>query len=162
VLVSARLLPRNRSRGEKKKATRLVAAGKPTRPDAARGGGMPKLTTLSEVHGVQNQPKTHILTRRRGADTAHTHKWDGLHTRHLLESTHTNKHTTWPDKVRCGLTPWRRPPYQRRAPRPHPHSKLHLCRDLPRRSYVHRHRQALCLQREPRRRSSTDQLTSFS
>ena len=75
--------------GRKKKATRLVAAGKPTRPDAARGGGMPKLTTLSEVHGVQNQPKTHILTRRRGADTAHTHKWDGLHTRHLLESTHT-------------------------------------------------------------------------
>jgi hypothetical protein len=37
-----------------------------------------------------------------------------VHTRHLLESTHTNthkhkhdKHTTWPDKVRCGLTPWR-------------------------------------------------------
>jgi hypothetical protein len=63
-----------------------------------------------------------VLTRRRCADTAHTHKWDGLHTRHLLESTHTtthtntNKHTTWPDKVRCGLTPWRRPPHQRRAP----------------------------------------------
>ena len=39
-------------------------------------------------------------------------KEDGLHTRHLLESTHTNtnKHTARPDKVRCGLTPWRRPP----------------------------------------------------
>ena len=24
--------------------------------------------------------------------TRHTHKWDGLHTRHLLESTHTNTH----------------------------------------------------------------------
>ena len=33
-----------------------------------------------------------------------THTWDGLHTRHLLESTHTNthKHTARPDKVRCG------------------------------------------------------------
>ena len=25
--------------------------------------------------------------------TTHTHKWDGLHTRHLLESTHTNRKT---------------------------------------------------------------------
>jgi hypothetical protein len=40
-----------------------------------------------------------------GVPTRHTHKWDGLHTRHLLESTHTthtntNKHTARPDKVR--------------------------------------------------------------
>ena len=41
-----------------------------------------------------------LLTRRRGANTAHTQtKWDGLHTRHLLTSTyssrvhtHTNTH----------------------------------------------------------------------
>jgi len=45
--------------------------------------------------------------RRRGVPTRHTHKWDGLHTRHLLERVHTqthtstNKHTTRPDKVRC-------------------------------------------------------------
>jgi hypothetical protein len=25
--------------------------------------------------------------------TRHTHKWDGLHARHLLESTHTNTNT---------------------------------------------------------------------
>jgi len=37
----------------------------------------------------------------------------------------------------------------RLAPAP---SKLHLCRDLPRRSYVHRHRKALCL---PARATST-------
>ena len=62
-----------------------------------------------------------ILTRRRGVPTRHTHKWDadGLRPRHLLESTHTqthtntNKHTMRSDKVRCGLTPWRRPPHQR-------------------------------------------------
>jgi len=46
----------------------------------------------------------------------------------------------------------------RLAPTP---SKLHLCRDLPRRSYVHRHRKALCLQREPGH-VDVDQLTSFS
>jgi hypothetical protein len=65
----------------------------------------------------------YVLTRRRGADTAHTQMGrPPVHTRHLLESTHTNthtntnKHTTWPDKVRCGrcgLTRWRRPPHQR-------------------------------------------------
>jgi len=50
-------------------------------------------------------------TRRRGVPTRHTHKWDGLHTRHLLQSTHTNthKHTMQPDKVQCGLMPWRHP-----------------------------------------------------
>ena len=37
----------------------------------------------------------------------------------------------------------------RLAPTP---SELQLCRDLPRRSYVHRHGEALGLQREPRRR----------
>ena len=35
--------------------------------------------------------RSDVLTRRRGADTAHTQR-DGLHTRHLLESAHTNKH----------------------------------------------------------------------
>ena len=38
----------------------------------------------------------YVLTRRRGgcrhARHTHTDKWDGLHTRHLLESTHTNTH----------------------------------------------------------------------
>ena len=30
--------------------------------------------------------------RAGGVPTRHTHNWDGLHTRHLLESTHTNTH----------------------------------------------------------------------
>ena len=34
----------------------------------------------------------YVLTRLGGVPTRHTHKWDGLHTRHLLESTHTNTH----------------------------------------------------------------------
>ena len=45
---------------------------------------------------------SYILTRRRGAPTRHTHKWDTayiyqlLHTRHLLESTHTNTYiSSW-------------------------------------------------------------------
>ena len=32
----------------------------------------------------------HRYLRAGGVPTRHTHKWDGLHTRHLLESTHTN------------------------------------------------------------------------
>ena len=31
-------------------------------------------------------------SRAGGVPTRHTHKWDDLHTRHLLESTHTNTH----------------------------------------------------------------------
>jgi hypothetical protein len=31
-------------------------------------------------------------------------------------------------KVRCGLTPWRRPPHQRRVPRPHPQQAASLSR----------------------------------
>ena len=76
-----------------------------------------------------------MITRRRGADTAHTQM--GRPTRHIRGTysrvhtqthTNTNKHTTWPDKVRCGLTPWRRPPHQRRAPRPHPQQTASLSR----------------------------------
>jgi hypothetical protein len=52
--------------------------------------------------------------------TRHTHKWDGLHTRHLLlerEYTHTHRHKptqndtttntqpTWPDNTRAGQDP---------------------------------------------------------
>ena len=33
-----------------------------------------------------------MYLRAGGVPTRHTHKWDGLHTRHLLESTHTNTH----------------------------------------------------------------------
>ena len=32
----------------------------------------------------------YLYLRAGGVPTRHTHKWDGLHTRHLLESTHTN------------------------------------------------------------------------
>jgi hypothetical protein len=46
--------------------------------------------------------------------------------KHTQTHTNTNKHTTWPDKVRCGLTPWRRPPHQRRAPRPLPQQAASL------------------------------------
>jgi hypothetical protein len=48
----------------------------------------------------------------------HTQMGRPVHTRYQLVSTrtqthtNTNKRTTWPDKVRCGLTPWQRPPHQ--------------------------------------------------
>jgi hypothetical protein len=46
---------------------------------------------------------------------------------------------------------------------PPPASCISVAISHARRSYVHRHRQALCLQREPRRRNvDVDQLTSFS
>jgi hypothetical protein len=69
-----------------------------------------------------------IINVWRGAYTHGTHTgWDGLHTRHLLESTHTNTHkhtqtqtntqrSARPDKVRCGLMPWRRPLYYPHQP----------------------------------------------
>jgi hypothetical protein len=47
----------------------------------------------------------------------------------------------------------------RLAPAP---SKLHLCRDLPRRSYVHRHRKALSAVPASASHVDVDQLTSFS
>ena len=47
---------------------------------------------------------------------------------HTQTHTNTNKRTARPDKVRCGLTPWRRPPHQRRAPRPHPQRAASLSR----------------------------------
>ena len=34
----------------------------------------------------------YLYLRAGGVPTRHTHTWDGLHTRHLLESTHTNTH----------------------------------------------------------------------
>ena len=76
------------------------------------------------------QVVSYAYLRSGGVPTRHTHRSDGLHTRHLLESTHTNtnKRTARPDKVRCGLTPWRRPPHQRRAPRPHPQRAATLSR----------------------------------
>ena len=117
---------------------------------------------------------TYILTRARrgyggsGVPTRYTHKWDGLHTRHLFESTHTNthkhtqthtnthKHTQTHNAARqsrCGLTPWRRLLIRGgRLLDPTP-SKLHFCRDPPRRcralshaEAVHGHRKSLCLQ----------------
>jgi hypothetical protein len=81
----------------------------------------------------------------RAADTAHTQLGRPAHeapTReytHKHTQTHTNTQRGPTNKVRCGLTPWRRPlTHQRRAPRslaPTP-SELHHCRDLPRRNYV--------------------------
>jgi hypothetical protein len=96
---------------------------------------------------------------RHGTHTNGTAYIRGTYSRvHTQTHTNTNKHTTWPDKkygadsrhggallIRGGCL----------APTP---SKLHLCRDLPRRSYVHRHRHtgavlsAVPAQREPRRR----------
>jgi len=70
------------------------------------------------------------VTRRRGAHTRrHTHKWDGLHTRHLLASTHTNTHkhkqTHSPRYTTDGLRrsrPWqpqhRRKSHHRKSTRP--------------------------------------------
>ena len=77
----------------------------------------------------------YVLTRRRGADTHGTHTRTngtayirGTYSRvHTQTHTNTNKHTTWPDKVRCGLTPWRRPPHQRREPRHHPQQAAYMC-----------------------------------
>jgi hypothetical protein len=88
---------------------------------------------------------------RRGANTAHTQrKWDGLHTRgtYILESTHTrthtntNKHTTWPatkySTVRTHAVAAHSSSEEGASPPP-PASRISvLCRDLPRRSYVHR------------------------
>jgi hypothetical protein len=59
---------------------------------------------------------SHISTRRRGANTTlnttHTQMGRPTHEAPTRESTHkqtqnTNKHTARPDKVRCGLAPWR-------------------------------------------------------
>ena len=50
---------------------------------------------LGGTPATRGSPLPHdlyIYAPRRGAHTRHTHKWDGLHTRHLLESTHTNTH----------------------------------------------------------------------
>jgi len=79
------------------------------------------------------------------------------------EYTHKHKQThnaARQSTLRCGLAPWRRPPHQRRAPRPHPQQAASLSRSpTPKASYVHRHRKALCLQREGH--VDVDQLTSF-
>ena len=76
--------------------------------------------------------------------TRHTHKWDGLNTRHLLESTHTQTHTHTQTNTQRGPMIMRThavaapsSPEEGASPPP-PARKLHLCRDLPRRSYVHR------------------------
>jgi hypothetical protein len=66
---------------------------------------------------------------RHGTHTNETAYIRGTYSRvHTHTNTNTNKHTTWPDKVRCGLTPWRRPPHQRRVPRPHPQQAASLSR----------------------------------
>ena len=70
-----------------------------------------------------------IFIRAGGVPTRHTHKWDGLHTRHLLESTHTksqthtntHKHTVHVIPRARALTP--QPRHRRRShPRSHPRS----------------------------------------
>ena len=66
---------------------------------------------------------------RHGTHTNGTAYIRGTYSRvHTQTHTNTNKHTTRPDKVRCGLTPWRCPPHQRRASRPHPQHAASLSR----------------------------------
>jgi hypothetical protein len=102
--------------------------------------------------------------------TRHTHKWDGLHTRHLLvvhTQTHTQTQTNTqrgPTKhgVRAHLTPWRRP-HQRRAPAasPPPPATASCI------SVAISHAEAMCTATERRCACSAshvdvDQLASFS
>ena len=71
-------------------AARRRAAGAPDSPPTARE---PQIL-IKKPYSSKNMSDLlllYLLARRRGADTAHT-KWDGLHTRHLFESTHTNTH----------------------------------------------------------------------
>jgi hypothetical protein len=99
---------------------------------------------------------------RRGANTAHTQMGRPTYERHLYtrEYTHTNTHkhkqthnVARQSTVRCGLTPWRRTPHQRRAPRPHPQQAASLFSvAISHAEAMCTARQALCLQHEPRRR----------
>ena len=81
-------------------------------------------------------------TRRRGANTAHIHMGRPTHEAPTREYTH--KHTQTQTNTKYGADSRRGAALLRRGGRlaPTP-SELHLCRDLPRRSYVHRHREAL-------------------
>jgi hypothetical protein len=96
-----------------------------------------------------------VLTRRRGADTAHTQmglKWDGLHTRHSREFTHNvaRQSTVRTHAVaapssserggRLAPTPSQQAASLSRSPTPN--EAMCTATDS----------QALCLQREPRRR----------
>ena len=88
-----------------------------------------------------------LFTRRRGANTAHTQMGRPTHEAPTREYTH--KHTQTQTNAQRGPTKYGAGSRRgaallirggRLAPTP---SELHLCRDLPRRSYVHRHREAL-------------------
>ena len=50
------------------------------------------LVKITQVGGVRWGGKAGEHANAGGVPTRHTHKWDGLNTRHLLESTHTNTH----------------------------------------------------------------------
>ena len=91
--------------------------------------------------------RIYIFTRRRGANTAHTQMGRPTHEAPTREYTH--KHTQTQTNAQRGPTKYGAGSRRgaallirggRLAPTP---SELHLCRDLPRRSYVHRHREAL-------------------
>ena len=49
------------------------------------------LVRTSRLHQIRNQSAILHILRAEGVPTRHTHKWDGLHTRHLLESTHIHE-----------------------------------------------------------------------
>merc|ERR1712194_272895 len=55
---------------------------------------------------------SYLYLRAGGVPTRHTHKWDGLHTRHLLESTHTNTHKHTPQSTLYHFTAERFCPFQ--------------------------------------------------
>jgi len=89
----------------------------------------------------------YVFTRRRGANTAHIQMGRPTHEAPTREYTH--KHTQTQTNAQRGPTKYGAGSRRgaallirggRLAPTP---SELHLCRDLPRRSYVHRHREAL-------------------
>jgi len=83
---------------------------------------------------------------------------------HTQTHTNTNTHTTWPDNrpTKYGADSRRGGALLIREGRlaPTPSNKLHLCRDLPRRSYMNRHRQRRCACSASH--VDVDQLTSFS
>jgi hypothetical protein len=76
---------------------RADAAAPAAPAECGRGGGRRSVRREEAQHAMASTSVDvvrcgamwcYVLTRRWGADTAHTQKkWDGLHTRHLLEST---------------------------------------------------------------------------
>ena len=105
-----------------------------------------------------------INTRLEGVPTRHTHKWDGLHTRHLLV-VHTQTHTQTQTNTQRGPT--------KHGVRAHPHavaapsSEKGACRTASCISVAISHAEGMCTTTERRCACSAshvdvDQITSFS